>query len=102
MLMFIQYGVCTVFRENSVEFSNKAQLVVIAHDVDPIELVVWLPTLCRKMEIPYCIVKSYSNNHEHCAARCLKGQSNRRIISTDEVRKHQIWPNVDCIKRQCL
>jgi len=30
---------------------NKAQLVVIAHDVDPIEL------LCRKMEFPYCIVK---------------------------------------------
>lgn len=36
---------------------QKAQLVVIAHDVDPIELVVWLPALCRKMEIPYCIVK---------------------------------------------
>ncbi|KAL3748072.1 hypothetical protein ACJRO7_009317 [Eucalyptus globulus] len=36
---------------------NKAQLVVIAHDVDPIELIVWLPALCRKMEIPYCIVK---------------------------------------------
>lgn len=36
---------------------GKAQLVVIAHDVDPIELVVWLPALCRKMEVPYCIVK---------------------------------------------
>ncbi|KAG6402871.1 hypothetical protein SASPL_135085 [Salvia splendens] len=36
---------------------NKAQLVVIVHDVDPIELVVWLPALCRKMEIPYCIVR---------------------------------------------
>ncbi|MCL7031677.1 hypothetical protein MKW94_026065, partial [Papaver nudicaule] len=34
-----------------------AQMVVIAHDVDPIELVVWLPALCRKMEIPYAIVK---------------------------------------------
>ena len=40
-----------------MSFQNKAQLVVIAHDVDPIELVVWLPALCRKMEIPYCIVK---------------------------------------------
>jgi ribosomal protein L7Ae-like RNA K-turn-binding protein len=38
-------------------FQSKAQLVVIAHDVDPIELVVWLPALCRKMEVPYCIVK---------------------------------------------
>jgi len=37
--------------------TKKAQLVVIAHDVDPIELVVWLPALCRKMDIPYCIVK---------------------------------------------
>jgi len=37
---------------------KKAKLVVIAHDIDPIELVVWLPTLCRKMEVPYVIVKS--------------------------------------------
>jgi len=36
---------------------KKAQLIVIAHDVDPIELVVWLPTLCRKRGVPYCIVK---------------------------------------------
>jgi len=36
---------------------KKAQLVIIAHDVDPIELVVWLPALCRKMDVPYCIVK---------------------------------------------
>lgn len=38
--------------------SKKATLVVIAHDVEPIELVVWLPALCHKMGIPYCIVKS--------------------------------------------
>merc|ERR1711935_1225303 len=37
--------------------SKKAKLVVITHDVDPIELVVWLPALCRKMDVPYCIVK---------------------------------------------
>ncbi|XP_051973233.1 60S ribosomal protein L7a-like isoform X4 [Xyrauchen texanus] len=37
--------------------SKKAQLVIIAHDVDPIELVVFLPALCRKMGVPYCIVK---------------------------------------------
>lgn len=30
---------------------------VIAHDVDPIEIVVWLPALCKKMGVPYCIVK---------------------------------------------
>lgn len=37
--------------------NKKAQLVVIAHDVDPIELVVYLPALCKKMGVPYCIVK---------------------------------------------
>jgi len=37
--------------------NKKAKLVVIAHDVDPVELVVWLPQLCRKMDIPYVIVK---------------------------------------------
>ncbi|MXQ94811.1 hypothetical protein E5288_WYG008211 [Bos mutus] len=37
--------------------NKKAQLVVIAHDVDPIELVVFLPALCRKMGVPYCIIK---------------------------------------------
>jgi len=40
--------------------AKKASLVVIAHDVDPVEIVVWLPTLCRKMDIPYCIVKGKS------------------------------------------
>merc|ERR1719376_1503247 len=39
---------------------KKAQLVVIANDVDPIEMVMFLPALCRKMGIPYCIVKNKS------------------------------------------
>merc|ERR1711992_295474 len=37
-----------------------AQLVVIAHDVDPVEIVLFLPTLCRRMGVPYCIVKGKS------------------------------------------
>jgi len=36
---------------------KKASLVLIACDVDPIELVLWLPALCRKMEVPFMIVK---------------------------------------------
>merc|ERR1712212_285603 len=50
----LKYGINHV--TNLVE-SRKAQLVVIAHDVDPIEIVVWLPALCRKMGVPYCIVR---------------------------------------------
>jgi large subunit ribosomal protein L7Ae len=37
--------------------NKKASLVLIANDVDPIELVVYLPALCRKMGVPYVIVK---------------------------------------------
>lgn len=37
--------------------SGEAKLVVIAHDVDPIELVLWLPSLCRNKGVPYVIVK---------------------------------------------
>jgi len=37
--------------------NGDAKLVVIAHDVDPIELVVWLPQLCRNKNIPFVIVK---------------------------------------------
>jgi len=37
--------------------NKQAKLVVIANDVDPIELVMWLPALCRKQEVPFCFVK---------------------------------------------
>jgi len=50
----IRSGMNTV---TSLVEKKKAQLVVIAHDVEPIELVLHLPALCRKMGIPYCIVK---------------------------------------------
>eukprot|EP00766_Chilomastix_caulleryi_P001452 gnl/Chilomastix_caulleri/2420.p1 GENE.gnl/Chilomastix_caulleri/2420~~gnl/Chilomastix_caulleri/2420.p1 ORF type:complete len:196 (+),score=43.89 gnl/Chilomastix_caulleri/2420:56-643(+) len=37
---------------------KKAKLVLISHDVEPIDIVVWLPALCHKMGIPYAIVRS--------------------------------------------
>jgi len=37
--------------------NKKANLVLIANDVDPIELVIFLPALCKKMGVPYAIVK---------------------------------------------
>jgi large subunit ribosomal protein L7Ae len=35
--------------------NKKATLVLIPNDVDPIELVVYLPALCRKMGVPYAV-----------------------------------------------
>lgn len=37
--------------------NGEAKLVVIAHDVDPIELVLHVPQLCKKKNIPYAFVK---------------------------------------------
>merc|ERR1711970_85301 len=39
------------------DVSKKASLVLIPNDVDPIELVIFLPALCRKMGVPYAIIK---------------------------------------------
>merc|ERR1712000_537759 len=50
----VKYGLNHVV--GSIE-SKKATMVLIAHDVDPIELVVFLPALCRKMGVPYAIIK---------------------------------------------
>jgi len=44
---------------NAIE-AKRAKLVIIAGDVDPVELVIALPSLCRKMDTPYVIVKSKS------------------------------------------
>lgn len=53
--LFAKYGLnhCVALVE-----AKKASLVIIADDVDPIELVVFLPALCRKMGVPYVIVKN--------------------------------------------
>ncbi|EGG19176.1 60S ribosomal protein L7a [Cavenderia fasciculata] len=53
----VRHGVDMVTR--LVE-KKKVKLVVIAHDVDPVELVISLPALCRRMDVPYVIVKSKS------------------------------------------
>jgi len=60
---------------------GKAQLVVIAHDVDPIELVVWLPQLCKKFGVPYCIVKGKARlgaivHKKNATALCLTNVKN--------------------------
>lgn len=52
--MFVKYGLNHVV---ALIEAKKANLVVIADDVDPIELVVFIPALCRKMGVPYVIVK---------------------------------------------
>lgn len=53
--IYVKYGLNHVV---ALIEAKKAQLVIIADDVDPIELILYLPALCRKMGVPYVIVKS--------------------------------------------
>ncbi|CAG8549446.1 4384_t:CDS:2 [Ambispora gerdemannii] len=53
----VKYGINHI---TALVEAKKAKLVLIADDVDPIEIVLWLPALCRKMQVPYGIIKSKS------------------------------------------
>jgi len=79
--LFLKYGLNHI---TSLIEKNKAKLVVIAHDVDPIELVVCLPALCRKKNIPYCIVKGKARLGH------LVHKKTASVIALTEVRKDEV------------
>jgi len=69
----IRFGINNVVK--LVE-NKKAAMVVIAHDVDPLEIVLYLPALCRRFDVPYCIVKGKARlgqivHRKTCAAVAL-------------------------------
>ena len=63
---------------------NKAKLVVIAHDVDPIEMVVFLPALCRKKNVPYCFIRGKANLGKLCHLKTAT------CVAVTEVRKEDL------------
>lgn len=75
---FVKFGLNHV---TSLIEKNKAKLVVIAHDVDPIEMVVWLPALCRAKNVPYCIVKGMAR------LGMLVHQKTATCLAVTDVRK---------------
>jgi len=62
---------------------KKTQLVVIANDVDPIEMVMFLPALCRKMGVPYCIVKNKSRLGRVCRRKTTSCLAITQVESND-------------------
>jgi large subunit ribosomal protein L7Ae len=64
--------------------NKQAKLVVMAHDVVPIELMVHVPTLCRKMGIPYCFVKNKAR------LGTLVHQKTATCVALTEVRKEDL------------
>lgn len=61
--------------------NRQAKLVVIAANCDPIELVCWLPQLCRATDTPFCIVKSQA-----ALGKCV-GLKHTTCLALTEVRK---------------
>merc|ERR1712029_567176 len=51
----VRHGINTV---TTLVEKKKAKLVIIANDVDPIELVLFLPALCRKMGYHTALLKT--------------------------------------------
>jgi len=100
----VKYGinhVCQLVEE------RKARLVIIAHDVDPVEIVCWLPALCRKKDIPYCIVKSKSRLGQLCGkktASCLavtnvRKEDQKDLDAVAESMKAMFNDNKDIMKK---
>ena len=63
---------------------GKAKLVVMAHDVDPIEIMVFLPALCRKKNVPFCFVKSKARLGKLCHLK------NATCVALTDVRKEDL------------
>merc|ERR1712153_42867 len=73
---------------------KEAKLVIIAHDVDPIEIVMWLPSLCKARGIPYCIIKSKAR------LGALVGKKTATCLAITEV-KPEDKADLDALKQLC-
>jgi len=78
---FVKYGLKHV---TALVESRKAKLVIIANDVDPLELVLWLPTLCKKKDVPYIIVKGKA-----ALGRIVHKKTAAVVAITDVRKAHQ-------------
>jgi large subunit ribosomal protein L7Ae len=88
----VKFGINQI---TSLVESRKAELVVIAHDVDPLELVLWLPTLCRKMQVPFCIVKGKARLGALCRQKTCTAVALTKVDKQDERSLQQFINSVE-------
>lgn len=81
---------------------KKAKFVAIAADVHPIENVIFLPTLCKKMDVPYCLFNEKAKlgslvnmKNTACVALCDGVTSEMMNIGKDYLENYEntmtIW-----------
>jgi len=63
---------------------GKAKLVVMAHDVDPLEIMVFLPALCRKHNVPFCFVRGKARLGKLCHTKTAT------CVALTDVRKEDL------------
>lgn len=74
---------------------KQAKLVVIACNVDPIELVLWMPTLCRAQKIPYAIVKDMARLGDVIGQKTATCVALKAVKSEDEAALKQVCKSVN-------
>jgi len=87
----VHHGVNTV---TTLIEKKKAQLVIIANNVDPIELVLFLPALCRKMGVPYCIVKNKARLGRVCRRKTTSCMAITNVESSDRSALNKVVETV--------
>jgi len=87
----VHHGINTV---TTLVEKKKAQLVIIANDVDPIELVLFLPALCRKMGVPYCIVKNKARLGRVCRRKTTTCMAISTVESSDRSALNKVVETV--------
>jgi large subunit ribosomal protein L7Ae len=86
---------------------KKADLVLIANDVDPIELVLWMPALCRKMGVPFMIVKDKARlgalvHQKTASCLCLVGvnkEDKQTLTMLQTAAKEKFNNNADLTRK---
>lgn len=86
---------------------KEAALVLIANDVDPLELVLWMPALCRKMDVPFMIVKDKARlgalvHMKTAAAVCLtgvEGQDSGQLKILADLAMEKYNENPDLVRK---
>ena len=71
-----------------------ARLVVIASNVDPIELVMWMPTLCRAQKVPYAIVKDKARLGELVGQKTMACAAIKSVHAEDEAELNSLIKSV--------
>lgn len=73
-----------------------ARLVVIANNVDPIELVLWMPNLCRANKIPYAIAKDKARLGDAIGAKTATCVAITDVAAEDEAALKNLIRSVNC------